>query len=56
MRAIAVLTASMLLLAAGTAGACPMQSVSTGNSQTVASSSSGSSTPIPAKTQRDGNG
>jgi hypothetical protein len=56
MRAISVLTASMLLLAAGTAGACPMQSVSTSKGQTVASSNGGPSTPIPAKTQRDGNG
>lgn len=56
MRAIAVLSATVFLLAAGTAWACPMQSVSTGKSQTVASSSGSQSTPIPAEAQGDGNG
>ena len=56
MRAIAVISATMLFLAAGTAWACPMQSASTGQNQSVASSSDGSSTPIPAKSQGGGNG
>ena len=38
MRAIAVISATMLFLAAGTAWACPMQSASTGQNQSVASS------------------
>jgi len=56
MRAIAVLSAFGLLLAAGSAWACPMQSVSASNGQTVASSGNGSSTPIPARSKQGTNG
>jgi hypothetical protein len=57
MRAIAVLSAAAFLLTAGTAWACPMeQTASASKSQTVVSSGSGQSTPIPAKSQQGGNG
>lgn len=53
MRAATFLLTASLLLAAGTAWACPSQSVS--RDQTLASANSGPSTPIPAKSAQDGN-
>jgi hypothetical protein len=56
MRAIAVLTAVTFLMTANAAWACPMQSVSAANGQTVGSSSDAPSTPIPPKSQQGGSG
>jgi hypothetical protein len=52
MRVTAFLATAAFVLAAGSAMACPMESVAKG--QTVASSSA-NSTPIPAKAQRGNN-
>lgn len=54
MRTVTYLLAASFILAAGTAWACPSQSVS--RDQTLASANSGPSTPIPARSAQDGNG
>lgn len=53
MRFLAIALTATFVLAAGTAWACPMHEAH--NSQTVASSGNGNSTPIPPR-QSDGNG
>ena len=54
MRLFAMLVAAALLVGAGSAWACPLQSAA--KSQTLASSERGASTPIPTKSQQDRKG
>jgi hypothetical protein len=54
MRAVTFLLTASFMLAASVASACPSQSVS--RDQTLASTNSGPSTPIPAKSAQGANG
>ena len=51
MRVFTMLVAAALLVGAGSAWACPFQSAA--KDQSLASTDSGASTPIPAKSQQD---